>query len=187
MSSPKNLGFDPDEIKELQAECKAQQATFVYVDDEEDPIDDEEYAHVFFVGKYDDKEVIYDLELVTLRMHFSTVVYQTALEKVMKVMPLYVPLHNRDETYKANDELDEEAELLIMEMIEEIEETEEVKVQEHVQIIKDLEYGIGLDVALNVDEISEEVIEEFIQNFNSNKLKLDATLYSFKSGDEDDY
>lgn len=60
-----------------------------------------------------------------------------------------------------------------------------LKVAEFVEIDYDFEFGIGIDAALNVDEITVEVIEKFISDFNNGTLKLDKTLYSFKDGFED--
>jgi hypothetical protein len=67
----------------------------------------------------------------------------------------------------------------------EIEEEETVKVQEFVDIDTHHDYGIGLDASLNVDEIDEQVIAKFIQEFNDDTLSLDETLYSFMTEDED--
>jgi hypothetical protein len=49
---------------------------------------------------------------------------------------------------------------------------------------EDEEYGIGLDVALNVEEIDNEVITKFVNDFNAGTLNLDKTLYSFTSEEE---
>ncbi len=181
-----NLGFDPKEIAELKKECKEENSTFIYVDDEEgDYLGEGEYAHIHFVGMRDGKEVIFDAVVYTLRLHHSSLVYEEAERRVMKIYPLFVPPENRDETYQANDEMDEEIELLIQEFIEEIEENEEVKVAEGVEEEKDFEYGIGLDVYLNVEEIDEDVLEKFVEEYTTNTLKFDPTMYSFKSDDED--
>ena len=48
------------------------------------------------------------------------------------------------------------------------------------------DFGIGLDAALNVEEITVEVIEKFINDFNNGTLKLDKTAYSFKHGFDED-
>ncbi len=48
-----NPGFDPEEIAQLKNECQAEGANFIYVDDEfEDDGDNNEHAHVQFVGTY---------------------------------------------------------------------------------------------------------------------------------------
>jgi hypothetical protein len=182
----KNEGYDPTEIAQLKKECEAEHSTFVYFEDEEDfGHSADEYAHFQFVGNFKGQEVIYDAVIYTLRLHHSSLVYEAAEKKVMKQFPLYVPMENRDENFKANEALDEEVELLITELIEEIEENEEIKVAENVEIDEDFEYGVGLDVCLNVELIDDEVVENFIADFLADKISLDKTLYSF-SGDEDD-
>ena len=184
--SIKNAGYDPAEIAQLKQECENEDSIFVYFEDEEDfGHSNDEYAHFQFVGDYKGQEVIYDAVIYTLRLHHSSLVYEAAEKKAMKSFPLYVPMENRDENYKANDALDEEVELMITELIEEIEENEEIKVQENVEVDEDFEYGVGLDVCLNVEEIDDEVVENFINDFLAGTLKLDKTLYSF-SGEEDD-
>ena len=70
------------------------------------------------------------------------------------------------------------------EVMDELEEDEAVKVQEHVDVDPNIDYGIGLDVGLNVDQINPKVIEKFIKEFNEDTLKLDPTHYSFQF-DED--
>jgi hypothetical protein len=41
-------------------------------------------------------------------------------------------------------------------------------------------------VGLNVPAITPEIIESFIRDFNADALKLDETLYSFQSQDDED-
>ena len=65
-----------------------------------------------------------------------------------------------------------------------IPDNESFKVTENIEIDEDFEYGIGIDVALNVEEITQETIENFINDFNAGKLKLDNTLISFKNEDD---
>jgi microsomal dipeptidase-like Zn-dependent dipeptidase len=103
---------------------------------------------------------------------------------VQKTFPTYVPPEDRDISYKITPEMEEEAETALTEIIEEIEETETLKVQEHLEIDHDFDYGISLDVCLNVEEITDEVIEKFVRDFKANTLSLDNTLYSFTSEEE---
>ncbi|MGA0558659.1 hypothetical protein ACO2Q8_18505 [Larkinella sp. VNQ87] len=184
MATYKNEGFDPATIQRLKEECQAEGSAFVYVEDEDDDLEvlnSGECVHVQFVGKYKGDEVIYDAIIYTLRLHHSSLVYEMAMEKVKKSFPQYVPVEDRKPGYRIDPELEEEIELFLTELIEEIEENESVKVQEHIETDLDFEFGISLDVCLNVEEISEDVIEDFIEQFNNNTLKLDTTLYSFTS------
>lgn len=183
-----NPGFDPEEIAQLKKECKAERLSFVYVADEfeDDEEENNEHAHVQFVGFYKEKEVVYDALIYTLRLHHSTLVYDLALERLKKEFPNYVSQDERDLSYKADPEEDEEAEMLLTELIEEIEDNQEIQVKEHVDVDDTFEYGIGLEVGLNKTEINEKVINDFIIRFNSGRLQLDTTLYSFEGSEEED-
>jgi hypothetical protein len=183
-----NPGFDPEEIAQLKKECKAERLNFVYIEDEFEDEEEEnnEHAHVQFVGYYKEKEVVYDALIYTLRLHHSTLVYDEALERLKKQFPDYVSLDEREVGYKADPDQDEEAEMLLTEFIEEIEENEEITVREHVEVDDTFEYGIGLEVGLNKTEINEKVISDFIIRFNSGRLQLDTTLYSFTGSEEED-
>ena len=153
---------------------------------EEDEGNNNEHAHVQFVGYLQDREVIYDALIYTLRLHHATLVYDLALERVQKQYPSYVSPDERPANYKEDPDQDDEVETLLTEYIEEIEENEEVKVSEHVEVDKDFEYGVGLEVGLNKPEITEKIIEEFIDHFNAGRLQLDPAVYSFSSEDEED-
>ncbi len=183
-----NPGFDPEEIAQLKKECRAERMNFIHVEDGLDEGDDEnnEHAHIQFIGYHNGQEVVYDALIYTLRLHHSTLVYDMALERVQKQIPGYLPPDERSIDTPEDLENDEEAELLLTEYIEEIEENEEVKISEHVEIDTDFEYGIGLEVGLNKEEITEKVINDFIAHFNAGRLNLDKNVYSFHSSEEDD-
>lgn len=182
-----NPGFDPDEIAQLKRECKAEGSIFIHVEDEfEDGEDNNEHAHVQFIGIYQGQEAIYDALIYTLRLHHSTLVYDLALERVQSQLPGYLPPDEREVDTEEDLERDEEAELLLTEFIEEIEDNEEIKVSEHVEVDKKFEYGIGLEVGLNVTEITDKVVNDFILAFNGNRLNLDKAVYSFTSEEDEE-
>ena len=184
----KNPGFDPEEIEQLKRECKAEKLNFVFVSDEleEDEDENNEHAHIQFVGWYKDKEVIFDALIYTLRLHHSTLVYDAALERLKVDMPDYVSPDEREDDDDYDEDQDEEAEILLTEFIEEIEENEEIKVKEHVEMDTTFEYGIGLEVGLNKTEINNKVISEFIIAYNAGRVQLDSTMFSFTSEEEDE-
>ncbi|GAB3947824.1 hypothetical protein GCM10028805_20790 [Spirosoma harenae] len=185
MAKYKNEGYDPEEISALKDECRKEGKSFVYVEDDDlDTLDEGECVHIQFPGHYQLEEVIFDTLVYTLRLHHSSLVYEMAVEQVRKTYPEYVPPEDRKLNYKISPELEEEAETALTEIIDEIEETETIKVQEHVEVDMQSDYGIALDVCLNVEEITDEIIEKFIHDFNANKLSLDTTLYSFTSEEE---
>lgn len=188
MPTAENSGYDYSAIQQLKEEIRQGGHSFVYTEDPDlDEPTGDEYAHFQFVGNHEGKEVIFDAVLYTLRLHHSSLVYEEAERRAMQEHPLYVPIDQRDEAYQANDEIDEEVELLITEIIEEIEENEEIKVTEHLETEENLEEAtIELDICLNVEALSDQVIEKFVTEFNSGQLNLDPTLYSFHSLDEEE-
>ncbi len=186
MATYQNDGYDPEEVNALRDECRQEGKSFIYVEDDDlDVLESGECVHVQFPGQYQGQDVIYDALVYTLRLHHSSLVYEMAVDQVRKTYPDYLPPEDRQPGYKIAPDLEEEAETALTEIIEEIEETETVKVQEHVEMDTDSDYGVALDVCLNVEEITDEVIETFIGSFNANTLKLDNTLYSFTSDEEE--
>jgi len=176
----KNEGFDPQEIAQLKAECKQEGQNYVIVEDEDGMNDSGEFAHFQFVGKHNGEEVIYDAVMGTLRLNHSSLVFEEAESRMKKSYPAYVEVDKRKPNYKVNEDM----EMVLEEIIEELEEEETIQVAEFVEIDEDFEYGIGLDIALNVEEIDDEVITKFVNEFNAGTLKLDPTLYSFMSEEE---
>jgi hypothetical protein len=175
-----NPGFDPIEIKKLKEECECDGQNFVLVEDDQELSETGEYVQFQFVGKYDGKEVIYDAAMFTLELHYQSVVMEEAERRVKKLHPSFIPIDERSPGYKVDEKMDE----LVEDFIEEIEEEEEVKVSEFVEIDENFEFGIGLEIGLNVTEIDVEVISRFVENFNAGTLSLDKGLYTFKSEED---
>lgn len=177
-----NPGFSTEEIQNLKNLCKTSGKSYVTIDDEDLPVgNDNEMTHIQFVGLFKGKEVIFDAMLYTLQIHYASVIYEEAEREVIKQYPLYVPLDLRDETYQANEELDEEVEVMILEIIDALEETDEVKVSEFLTIDEDFDFGIGVEAAIYVPELTEDVISKFVTQFNQGTFVPDLTMYSFKS------
>jgi hypothetical protein len=177
-----NQGYNPDEITELKQEMLEAGMNFLYIDDEDedDLFETGEFAHFTFVGKYNEKEVIYDACMYSLRMYHSGLLLEEAEERVKKSNPNFVEHDKRNGTYQGSEDLD----LMVLETIEELEEEETIKVSETLEIDANTEYGVGLDVILNVEEIDDEVISKFVSEYNAGTFSLDKTLYSFKNEEE---
>lgn len=179
-----NIGYQKEEIDALKEECAELGLNFALVEDEDMDLEEDDeldYVHFQFVGKHNDQEVIYDAVLCTLSMHHSSLLYEEAEKKIMKLYPDFVPYEDRKPNHKAN----EEAEQMMEELIQEMEDEETIKVSEYVSLDMDFDYGIGLEAALHVEEITDEIIEKFVEDFNAGTLNLDKTVYSFKDGFED--
>lgn len=180
MSTKENKGYSAEEINQYKAEMKALGKTFLYDDDDDRT---EEYAHFFFIGKHDGKEVIYDAVLYTLRMQHEGELFEIAEHRAAQQFPQYKKIdYEEDENGNLEplDDLEEEIGLFMAEVIMELEEDGAVKVKEHVDKDFNVDFGIALDIGLHVEEVTEETIEIFIRDFNEGTLRLDPTIYTFQ-------
>lgn len=154
-----------------------------YILSDEDESTDE-YAHFYFIGKYEGAEVVYDAVLYTLRLQHESELFEIAEDRAAKHFPEYKMISYEeagDGNPKNPDSLEEEIGLFMAEVIVSLGEEGGVQVTEHVDIDDDLDFGIGLDVGLHVEEVNAAVISRFVTQFNDNTLKLDPLHYSFQS------
>lgn len=180
-----NQGFNPAEIQKVKQQMADSGKSFVVVESEDNS---DEYMNFYFIGMYEGKEVIYDAALYTLRLHHSSEMYELAEHRAAQRFPEYQKIaYEEDENgdIEPLGDLEEEIGLFMAEVMEELEEEEAVKVQEHVDEDANIDYGIGLDVGLNVENVTDELIEKFITDFNDDNLNLDDTLYSFQNQEEE--
>ena len=180
-----NPGFDPKNIEALKTELQKSVKNFKIIPDDENS---EEYVNFYFLGMFEGKEVIYDAALYTLRLHHASEVYELAEHEAAKKFPNFKGItYEEDENGNMKPLSSEEEEIgwFITEIIMEIEEEETVKVQEFIDIDTHHDYGVGLDAALNVEEINEKVISKFVQEFNDDTIVLDETLYAFQTEDDE--
>lgn len=185
MQQNENKGFDPEVVQEYQEKIRQGGKTFIY--DTEDEISDE-YAHFYFIGKFEGKDVVYDAVIYTLRLQHESELYEIAEHRAAKHFPEYKRItYEEDENGNLEnlDPLEEEIGLYMAEVIMELEEEEAVKVKEHVDMDINAEFGISLDVGLHRDKVTPQVIEKFIRDFNEDTISLDETLYSFQTQDEE--
>ena len=183
-----NPGYDIAEINELRQEALAQGQVFVYNEDEHK---NENYAHFYFVGNYNGKEVIFNAVIFTLKLMHGSVLYDIAETKTQEKFPNYKKWdltedENGEFTLPDEEDLDPDAEYYKAMIMEEMEESEEVKVQETLEIDESFDYGVGLEAALNIDEVTDEAIANFVIAYNNGTFKLDETLYSFVHEDDED-
>lgn len=184
MQALSNKGFDPQTIEEYSAKMKA--LNINYLLDEEDD-NSEEYAHFYFIGKFEGKDVVYDAVIYTLRLHHESELYEIAEHRAAQHFPEFKKItYDEDENgnLETLDPLEEEIGLYMAEVIMELEEEEAVKVKEHVEIDDNTEFGVSLDVGLHREKITPQVIQRFIKDYNEDALSLDETLYSFQTQDQ---
>ena len=181
-----NKGFDPKVIEEYKARMKAKGMSYVL--DEEDETTDE-YAHFYFIGKFEGKETIYDAVIYTLRLQHESELFEIAEHRAAQHFPQYKKItYDEDENgnLETLDPLEEEIGLFMAEVIVELEEEDSVKVKEHVDADENTDFGVALDVGLHVEAVIPKIIEKFIRDFNEDTLKLDDTLFSFQTQDQDE-
>lgn len=184
MEVVKNKGFDPGVIVSYRKRMLTGGRPFVF-DEEEEQSD--EYAHFYFIGVYEGKEVIYDTVIYTLRLQHESELFEIAEHRAAQHFPNYRKIsydEDDDGNLESLDADQEEIGLYMAEVILELEEEEAVKVSEHVDQDIHAEFGISLDVGLHVSKVTVEVIVKFIRDFNDDCLKLDETLYSFQTAEE---
>jgi len=180
-----NKGFDPMVIADYMARIKSGGKGFLFAESEESY---NECAHFYFVGKYEGREVIFDAVIYTLRLQHQSELLEIAESKAANHFPQYKKIvYKEDENgnLQSLNELEEEIGLFIAEVIMDLEEAEEVKVQEHVDMDTKLDFGIGLDAGLHTEQITIKIIEKFIKDFNGGNHSLDPALYSFQTEDEE--
>ncbi|MEL7004051.1 MAG: hypothetical protein AAFN93_15125 [Bacteroidota bacterium] len=180
-----NRGFNPSVIAEYREKMAHAKIDYVFCDTAENT---DEYANFYFIGMYEGREVLYDAALYTLKLHHTSEIYEIAEHRAAQHFPEFRRIkYEEDENgdLEALDDLEEEIGLFMAEVITELEDEGEVKVQEYIELDANLDFGVGLDVALNVDEINHQTISKFIKEYNDDSLKLDDTLYTFHTQDEE--
>lgn len=144
----------------------------------------EEYAHFYFLSNYEGKDVVVDAALYTLRMYHEGELFEEAEGQAFEQFPKYKKLREADA--EIDEAMEEEVGMFLAEVITDLEEEEQIKVQEHVEVDSLEEGTIGLDAGFHIDEVTDAVIEKFVSDFNNDTITLDPTLYSFQTGSMED-
>lgn len=162
------------DVGTVKAKCTKAGSNFVFKDGERD----EDYASFYFVGDYDGKEVVFDAFMYTLQMEFNVNRYEDAREAVIQQHPKFA-----DADF---DALEGEHIDLMEEIAASLADDEDYEVQESVEVDEDCDEGVAIDICLNVEEVNEETISNFIKEFTSGTLELDENFYSFTEEEEED-
>lgn len=177
----------PSSQKQLDLMAKVKSSGQAYIYDVEDE-QTAEYAHFYFMGVHEGKEVLFDTVLYTLRMQHESELFEIAEQKAAQHFPGYKKIQYEeyeDGNLKSLDDLEEEIGLYMAEVMMELEEEGEVKVKEHADLDLQHDCGIGLDVGLHFDKVTPQIIESFIRDFSADKLVLDPGHYSFQTQTEE--
>ena len=180
-----NSDFDHKDLEAVKTKIKDSGQSYIVVDSEDNSDD---YMNFLFTGYHEGNEVVFDAALYTLKIQHTSEMYEIAEHEAAKRFPEYRSIaYEEDENgdIAPLGDLEEEIGLYMAEVMEELEEEETVKVQEHVDIDASSEDSIGLDIGLNVEKVTPEVIERFIEDFKNDAIELDSTFYTFQMDDEE--
>ena len=168
-----NKGLENKEVERIKALCKKEGKNFIYNTEEER---DENFAHFFFVGEHEGKEVVFNGFMFSLEMEYISSLYDAAQEVLLERMP------NLTEDDLDTDSIEIVGQL--EDIVAEIEDAGEIQVQEFVELDESVDYGIGINVCLNLLEVTDQDIEDFVDQINKDELELDPTAYSFDFDEE---
>lgn len=180
-----NSNIHPPSIEDLKSQMASVNKNHVVIDSEDNS---DEYINFYFIGMYEGKEVVYDAAIYTLRLHYHSELYEVAEHKAAKFFPEFESIRYKEDEngdLEILDDKEEEIGLYMAEVMMELEEEGEIKVKEHVEIDPNLDSCVGLDAALNVDEINDGVISDFVNKYNADTLELDDTYFTFQTQDEE--
>jgi len=178
--------FRSDTIDKVKVEMAKSGANYV-INDSEDNSDD--FLQFLFVGIHEGQEVLFDAAAYTLHLHHESELYDAAEREAIKRFPEYRALILKGIEVQEGmlpAALEEEIGIYLTETMMDMEEEEAIKVKENLELDDELDFRVGLDISLHVEKITPNVVEKFIRDFNSGTLKLDPTLYSFQSDEEDE-
>jgi len=181
---PVNKGFLKEEISNYIRKIEAGENLFILKG--EDNSDD--FVNFYFVGKYNDQDVVFDAVMYTLYLHYNSEIYEIAKQQAILKFPDQTPiLENKNDDETEIDELDENIGIYMTQVVMDLEYEGSVKVQEHLEFDEEMNFGIGLNVGLNTKKITSVIINDFIKEFIRGTLTLDNTHYSFENeNDESD-
>lgn len=181
MKLVENKGFDVKVIQEYREKMKALKQSYLLAETDEQS---DEFVHFYFIGEEEGQPVIFDAVMYTLRMQHESELFEIAEHRAAQHFPDYKKItYEEDENgnLETLDDVEEKIGLFMAEVIMELEEDGQVKVKEHVDQDKNVDFGIALDIGLHVEKITSAVIEKFIRDFNEDSLNLDPTLYTFQT------
>jgi hypothetical protein len=158
-------------IETLQKQLDKAGKLFIY-NPEEEQDDEKQMAYIYFIGTFDGKPVIYDSYITTLANEYQLLVMEEAEDEFFARYPELVDVDYDELSEDLKDELDM--------LMDQVHDQKMVEVCESLDYYEDEEEtSIGLEVGLNVPEITDEVMTAFIQKFNAGNFEPDETSHRF--------
>lgn len=151
---------------------------FVYNPEEE--LDDEnQTASILFITQKNGKEYLVDGFVMTSRFHYHMEVMDEAEAQLLKKYPKLQGKDYVDFSEEQQDELDS--------LMDELYEQETIHVQEFIEEnIEEDEQFIELEVGLNREELTPQILEQLVKDYIAGNVKLDTTALSFVDEWEDE-
>ncbi|GAA4821883.1 hypothetical protein [Algivirga pacifica] len=160
-----------EEIAKVKAQAAKEGRAFIMRPDAEQ---DEMHKNVLFVAEFDGKEELFDAFFYTLEEEFFANIFEDAVQEVIQQKPEYAEMDFNAE---------EGPHLELMDgIVDALAKDEDYQVSEFYEMDEfAAEIGVGLDVCLNREEITEKDIADFIEKFKKNggEVELDDTRRSF--------
>ena len=176
----KNPGFDPQEIEKVKQQAATEGRNYILTPDEPQ---EAELAHIQFTGIWNGQETIFDAAVCTLSLAYDSKLYELAEIEARKEFPDYEGWDKDPEDLEdakvGFDEMPEEIQEYLQDTMQFLETEGEVTVQEFVEVSEDFGYGIGLEVALHVEELSQEVLMEFVRQYTTGTFVPNPDVFSF--------
>ncbi len=174
-----NEGYDPKEIQVLQEEIAETGNLFVFKEEYEP---NEEYGEFLFIGTHEGKPVVFDCIMYLLSVSYENKLLEEAEALASKQNPAWAAIIDAGNETEYPEDLED----FIAYTLVDLEEDEAVMVKEAVELDFNFEFGIGMEVSLNLDAIIPAEINEFISQYNDGTFEPDPTLYSFEEEEEED-
>ena len=159
------------EIEKLRQKCVAAGKSFIYNPNEEMD-EDKQSANFYFIGKNKAKEVIFEAFLMTSRFDYQMCLMEEAENKMLEKYPELEGVDYDDYTEAQQD--------LYEDFCDQVYENDLIKVQEFVEVFDEGNpHQLSMEASLNVREINDKVIEQFVRDYNAGSLELDDRLHTF--------
>jgi hypothetical protein len=179
--------FDFQSVKNLKAHLAEKKASWVYHPNNEK---DDDVAEFLFVGKYEGKEVVFDVAICTLFLCYEQMIFEAADAEVQELLPKYgewvaLMQQDPDRLPPLEKELEAKANEMRDGIMDELDE-ESMGVQEFMEIEQESDEVYVVNLGLNVETITNEAISDFVKKYNEGTFKLDEDFYSFGESEEED-
>ncbi|OHX67774.1 hypothetical protein [Flammeovirga pacifica] len=157
-------------LNNVKSACQAAGKSFIYSSPEEN---DDSQVQFQFISTKGGEEKLMDAFLYTLEMEYVMKLHEEAVQHVINENPKFA-----DADFDTMDGPHMDA---VDEAIVTLSKDDTYDVGEFVEERPEDEEGNGtpIDICLHVAEVTDEVVEKFVKEYNDGSLKIDETVRSF--------